>query len=216
MPAMMASAAPASALPIASSDADPSSPLAAQADPVLALCTAASPDGDVRTYWFTVSRCFAALLSSAARSPGDHDRAVFRSSVPSQLAAVDGFARSLVIRGTAPKNLAPVRVVVSTRRSPGIADMLHWPGFILDSVLFVKLPALHSWCPEAMNFQDSILALLELAENCLECSRIVVCLDKSLRSLPSVIRTFRIMGFELVHPQIYSFGDDYVLCGYEI
>ncbi|KAI8929904.1 hypothetical protein BC831DRAFT_508780 [Entophlyctis helioformis] len=107
-------------------------------------------------------------------------------------------------------------VVISTRRHVGEAGMMHWPGFIFDSVLFAKLPPASHWNSDADSFNSSILALLELAENCLDCTRVVVCLDKSLFNLPSVLRMFRLIGFELVHPQVYSFGDDFVLCGFEI
>ncbi|KAH6570703.1 hypothetical protein BASA62_004197 [Batrachochytrium salamandrivorans] len=63
---------------------------------------------------------------------------------------------------------------------------------------------------------DSIRTLLELAEVCLSCTSVIVCIDASLQILPSTLCVFQQAGFELVHPQVYSFGNEFVLCGFEI
>eukprot|EP00842_Homolaphlyctis_polyrhiza_P002708 jgi/Hompol1/3438/HPOL_006530-RA len=113
-------------------------------------------------------------------------------------------------------NHAVSHVAISIRRSPGQSEMLHWLGFVLDSVLFVKLPPASSWASDANSFKDSIHALLEFAESSLHCTSVVACVDKSLRILPAVMRLFNTAGFELVHPSVYSFGDEHILFGFEI
>ncbi|KAH6596036.1 hypothetical protein BASA61_003579 [Batrachochytrium salamandrivorans] len=165
-------------------------------DPVVALCTARFAGGDVRTYWSTAGR---------------------KTGWLGQLAAVENFAKKLVVQGVALKQQQPrTCAVIATRQSLGQSDMLNWPGFIINSVLFIQLPPFAHWCPDPSGLFDSIRTLLELAEVCLSCTSVIVCIDASLQILPSTLCVFQQAGFELVHPQVYSFGNEFVLCGFEI
>ncbi|RKO87387.1 hypothetical protein BDK51DRAFT_41658 [Blyttiomyces helicus] len=59
-----------------------------------------------------------------------------------------------------------------------------WPAFVANETMFVKIPeaSLAGREPFA-GFKENVVAILELAEEVLECSNVVVCLDKSRADL---------------------------------
>ncbi|CAG8731757.1 15507_t:CDS:2, partial [Gigaspora rosea] len=62
-----------------------------------------------------------------------------------------------------------------------------------------------------------IVAILELAEECLKCDSLVVCLDKKYPQLSTLIRSFLYVGFELVLPGTFNhLNDDFLLVGIEL
>ncbi|EGF79189.1 hypothetical protein BATDEDRAFT_89869 [Batrachochytrium dendrobatidis JAM81] len=76
-------------------------------DPVAVTCTVFSSNGEVRTYWSTVSLMRVGRQGGWGDTPQspvvwdseNDDRSPIRSSVLSQLAAVDNFAKTLTIQG---------------------------------------------------------------------------------------------------------------------
>nr|XP_026691049.1 ornithine decarboxylase antizyme [Ciona intestinalis] len=48
--------------------------------------------------------------------------------------------------------------------------------------------------------RDSFVALLDYAEEELEVSQVVVCIDANSQDLPNMVKAFRFMGFEHIHP----------------
>ncbi|KAJ3127710.1 hypothetical protein HK098_005946 [Nowakowskiella sp. JEL0407] len=91
-----------------------------------------------------------------------------------------------------------------------------WKAVVAKSTLFVKVPASIDWEESGFGFKESVVAVMELAENVLECSELVFCLQKSRPDLTLLIRAFMFVGFEIVHPTVYNFGEDYVLVGSEL
>ncbi len=43
--------------------------------------------------------------------------------------------------------------------------------------------------------KEAFVSLLEFAEDRLECSHVIVCIDKSLKGLKNVVRNFLFLGF---------------------
>ncbi|RIB04873.1 acyl-CoA N-acyltransferase [Gigaspora rosea] len=85
-----------------------------------------------------------------------------------------------------------------------------WEGFVMNSVLFLKGNGV-------VELKESIVAILELAEECLKCDSLVVCLDKKYPQLSTLIRSFLYVGFELVLPGTFNhLNDDFLLVGIEL
>ncbi|KAJ8322674.1 hypothetical protein O5D80_008216 [Batrachochytrium dendrobatidis] len=143
------------------------------------------------------------------------DRSPIRSSVLSQLAAVDNFAKTLTIQGVCFKPQSLTKMIISTHSSCHMG-MINWTGFLVDRVLFIKPPLVSNWTSNPFDLHTCIHYLLELVDNSLDCSRVIVCLDSSINDLSSILKTLGYACFERVHPNVYSFGQDYVLCGLEL
>ncbi|CAG8533092.1 13177_t:CDS:2, partial [Racocetra persica] len=90
-----------------------------------------------------------------------------------------------------------------------------WEGFVMNSmnsVLFLKDNGLN-----VVELKESIVAVLELAEECLKCNSVVVCLDKKSPHLSTLIRGFLYVGFELVMPGTFNHNsNDFLLVGMEL
>ncbi|KAI8811442.1 ornithine decarboxylase antizyme-domain-containing protein [Cladochytrium replicatum] len=80
--------------------------------------------------------------------------------------------------------------------------------------MFVRVPTSECWGgDEKLGFKECIVVVLELAETILHAENLVVCLEKSRADLAHLMRAFMFVGFEMVHPAVYGFGDGYVLLG---
>ncbi|KAK9687083.1 hypothetical protein K7432_014922 [Basidiobolus ranarum] len=89
-----------------------------------------------------------------------------------------------------------------------------WLAFIANGTMFLQPPAYENWAEN--EFRETIMSILELAEEFLHCDKLVVCLEKQLPDSPNLIRAFMYAGFEMVHPSVYSQNPKYILLGYEI
>ncbi|KAI9193723.1 acyl-CoA N-acyltransferase [Polychytrium aggregatum] len=106
---------------------------------------------------------------------------------------------------------AVVNVISRTTASSGVKS---WPGVVANNTFFLRIPEDSTeWDPQGFGFKESVLAILELAEGCLECENVVICLEKSRADLTPLMRAFMFVGFELVHPSIYMFDSSLVLLG---
>jgi len=89
-----------------------------------------------------------------------------------------------------------------------------WRAVVSTNTLFIKVPKSIEWGEnDGFGFKECVVAVMELAEEVLECSNLVVCLEKSRNDLTSLLRAFMFVGFEIVHPSVYNFGETYVLVG---
>ncbi|XP_070546436.1 ornithine decarboxylase antizyme 1-like [Ptychodera flava] len=93
--------------------------------------------------------------------------------------------------------------VTSLRFQHHLTDKLcvHWDAVLWQHKLVVELPKGN--IPEGS--RDSFVALLEYAEEELQCSHVIVCFDKERFDRGILIRTFMFLGFAAVppgHPEI--------------
>ncbi|KAF0492646.1 ornithine decarboxylase antizyme [Gigaspora margarita] len=109
-----------------------------------------------------------------------------------------------VFRGGAPAQIDSHLTIFSPQQHD-----CKWEGFVMNSVLFLKGNGV-------VELKESIVAILELAEECLKCDSLVVCLDKKYPQLPTIIRSFLYVGFELVLPGTFSHSNDFLLVGMEL
>ncbi|CAG8519592.1 1464_t:CDS:2 [Dentiscutata heterogama] len=87
-----------------------------------------------------------------------------------------------------------------------------WEGFVMNRVLFLKGHGLN-----VVELKERFVAILELAEECLKCNSLVVCLDKKCPHLSTLIRSFLYVGFELVLPGTFNHNSsDFLLVGMEL
>ncbi|KAI9340886.1 ornithine decarboxylase antizyme-domain-containing protein [Obelidium mucronatum] len=117
----------------------------------------------------------------------------------------------------------PVQVVSINARTQQTGEgNVRWPGFLTDKkTLFIHVPETASFSTflqpaqgsGGFGFRESVVAVLELAEDVLGVQSLVVCLDKERADLATLVRSFLFVGFELVHPSVYEAGSQYVLVG---
>lgn len=89
-----------------------------------------------------------------------------------------------------------------------------WEGFVMDGTLFLRGNAM-----ESVNLKkESIVAVIELAEECLKCHSLVVCFEKEKQSsnLSMITRIFLYIGFEIVAPGTFNHSNDFILVGMEL
>ncbi|KAJ3068321.1 hypothetical protein HDU98_008485 [Podochytrium sp. JEL0797] len=115
--------------------------------------------------------------------------------------------------------------VVSIRAKTVGEEVMLWPGFLTDrKTMFIHVPlsflqpvasaaAAGSAGGGGFGFRESVVAVLELAEDVLGVQSLVVCLDKDREDLATLIRSFLFVGFELVHPSVYDATNKFVLVG---
>ncbi|KAJ3289187.1 hypothetical protein HDU79_004246 [Rhizoclosmatium sp. JEL0117] len=123
----------------------------------------------------------------------------------------------------------PVQVVSINAKTQqtvgsGVASDVNvsWPGFLTDKkTLFIHVPVTASFSSflqsaqagaNGFGFRESVVAVLELAEDVLGVQNLVVCLDKDREDLANLIRSFLFVGFELVHPSVYD-SNRFILVG---
>jgi hypothetical protein len=89
-------------------------------------------------------------------------------------------------------------------------------GFLMDKTLFISLADVP--CDNLRRFLEHIVELSEIIP---EAERLVCVLTKDAdtallrRPFQQFGKTILNKGFEMVHPSVYSFGDDYELLGIE-
>jgi len=90
-----------------------------------------------------------------------------------------------------------------------------WETTLLDETLYVELPT--GILPEGS--KESLVMLLEYAEEKLKCKHVVVCLSKSRTDRVSLLRVFNFFGFQMLppaHPLIVSPSPDRLFMAYTI
>ncbi|KAI8320573.1 hypothetical protein GQ54DRAFT_211222 [Martensiomyces pterosporus] len=107
-----------------------------------------------------------------------------------------------------------------------------WHGFIIDDVLYMYATEFYG---NEHSFRNAVMALMELAEDVLQCESVIVALPKVLSPPPivtqqgavipqqhldtaaaaSLVRAFLYSGFEMVSPMLYQPSPAYVLVGYD-
>ncbi|KAJ3219265.1 Ornithine decarboxylase antizyme 1 [Dinochytrium kinnereticum] len=161
----------------------------------LAACTVSRTTSGVKsTYWFTS----APLGGGGHLAPNPNVALPFIEELGLSL---DGDIDALLC----------ITSRLSGRRD---ANLSSWPAFISKGTLFLKVP--NSDCDlvtSGFGFKESVAAVLELAEEVLDCSNVVICLDKGRPDLAQILRAFLFVGFEIVHPSVYNFSSCYVLVG---
>ncbi|KAJ3234853.1 hypothetical protein HDU81_001067 [Chytriomyces hyalinus] len=103
-----------------------------------------------------------------------------------------------------------------------------WSGFLTDQkTLFIQVPSGTSFSvggvsnfntatvggSSSFGFRESVVSVLELAEDVLGVNSLVVCLDKDREDVAVLIRSLLFVGFELVHPSVYDTTNKFVLVG---
>jgi len=95
-----------------------------------------------------------------------------------------------------------------------------WSGIItIDNTLFLRGNGLeHVSSLEYDSLKESIVAVIELAEESLKCDTLVICLDRNDKNscLSTLIRSFFYFGFELVPPNTYNHSKEFILVGMEL
>lgn len=95
-----------------------------------------------------------------------------------------------------------------------------WDGIItIDNTLFLRGNGLeHVSSLEYDSLKESIVAVIELAEELLKCDTLVICLDRNDKNscLSTLIRSFFYFGFELVPPGTYNHSNEFILVGMEL
>ncbi|KAK9456512.1 ornithine decarboxylase antizyme-domain-containing protein [Dipodascopsis uninucleata] len=71
-----------------------------------------------------------------------------------------------------------------------------WTGAIVEDTLLLYLDK--TLVDKRMELKTGLVALLDLATDCLNCQRAVVCVDKQISDLANVTRNFFWVGFEMV------------------
>ncbi|GET02336.1 ornithine decarboxylase antizyme 1 [Rhizophagus clarus] len=98
-----------------------------------------------------------------------------------------------------------------------------WRGFTTiddDNTLFLRGNDFeHVSSLEYDSLKESLVAVIELAEESLKCDTIVICLDRNDKNschLSTLIRCFFYLGFELVPPKTYNHSNEFILVGMEL
>lgn len=105
--------------------------------------------------------------------------------------------------------------LVITHKGKRQPSAYSWDAFIYNDTLFLRSPTIELGWTES-EFRDSVVAVLELAEESTDCKRIVVAMEKSRADLNMIFRAFLYVGFEIVAPHIFNHDDRFLLVGYQI
>ncbi|KAL1921013.1 uncharacterized protein VTP21DRAFT_11648 [Calcarisporiella thermophila] len=69
-----------------------------------------------------------------------------------------------------------------------------WQGTVIDKTLMLMCPLIG----EDIDLRESLVTVLELAEQCLECHRVIICLERQARAL-NIVHDLLFVGFEPLH-----------------
>lgn len=82
-----------------------------------------------------------------------------------------------------------------------------------EKILFVKFPRVNGWLNK--DFTQAVMALIELAEVVLDCSRIFVCLEKDAGGVNSLVHSLMYVGFSLGSSSLPGANSNYLMLEYE-
>lgn len=74
---------------------------------------------------------------------------------------------------------------------------VEWKTLLVDGTLYVDIPV--GIMPEGS--RDSLVSLLEFAEEKLECEKVFVCFNKDRKDRAALMRAFMFLGFTVVPPE---------------
>jgi len=94
-------------------------------------------------------------------------------------------------------------------------------GATFDGVI-LELPGTHKSLyvdgksAQSVSLRESIVALLDLADECFQCSSLVIALDKTSPALGDILHSFMYVGGTVVTKPPFQVDSKYVLVGLEI
>ncbi|RKP12436.1 hypothetical protein BJ684DRAFT_21027 [Piptocephalis cylindrospora] len=100
--------------------------------------------------------------------------------------------------GDAPAPTSVDALVSVTSYSKATGESCIWDAFILNDCLYLSPPSYQAWAEH--EFSSCVVALLELAEEVLECSEVTIVLGRHRADLDSLARAFMYTGFQVVSP----------------
>ncbi|CAG5116685.1 unnamed protein product [Candidula unifasciata] len=100
------------------------------------------------------------------------------------------------MNNSAKKNAAQTASNLTFKISPVAGLTVSWETRLLNDVLYVELPA--GILPEGS--KESLVTLLEYAEEKLKCKHVVCCLNKNRPDRVSLLRVFNFFGFQILPP----------------
>lgn len=92
---------------------------------------------------------------------------------------------------------SPESLLVSFKCPLSEEKEFEWKTLLVNGTLYVDVPA--SMLPEGS--RDSLISLLEFAEEKLECEKVFVCFKKDRKDRAALMRVFMFMGFSVVSPE---------------
>ncbi|KAJ3107237.1 Ornithine decarboxylase antizyme 2 [Phlyctochytrium planicorne] len=168
----------------------------------LAACTVSqTASGAKSTYWFTSAPPPASAVGRSSRHLAPNPN-VSLSFVEEVGLTVEGDVDALVCISSRLRGI-----------EEGNGESC-WPAFISRGTLFLMVPNSDGdLVSSGFGFKESVAAVLELAEDVLDCTSVVICLDKTRSDLSEILRAFLFVGFEVVHPSVYAVNSKFVLVG---
>jgi len=107
----------------------------------------------------------------------------------------------------------PVRITFRYSLTP--QNVLKWDTILQNNNLYIEVP--DGLLPDAS--KDAFVALLEYAEEILECNHAVVCFLKDRIDRATLIRTFMFLGFYVAPPSnevVLNSQEEYIYMVYKI
>lgn len=91
---------------------------------------------------------------------------------------------------------SPESLLVSFKCPLSEEKEVEWKTLLINGTLYVDIPT--SMLPEGS--RDSLVSLLEFAEEKLECEKVFVCFKKDRKDRVALMRVFMFLGFSVVSP----------------
>jgi len=172
---------------------------------------------------FIVERPF---ISTWVRNPGG------APDVSSVSKSYEQLARRLPIRHDFARSLLPALfdksgsptlteddLVIATPKTSNWQEINVYQAYTVKTPnggksMFLHIPSLTEW--HGLEFRESLMALLDLAETILNCNQLIICLEKERQELASLVHAFMYVGFNIVSPPIANMNSGFVFLGYEI
>jgi len=107
----------------------------------------------------------------------------------------------------------PIRITFRYSLTP--QNVLKWDTVLQNNNLYIEVP--DGLLPDAS--KDAFVALLEYAEEVLQCNHAVVCFLKDRIDRATLIRTFMFLGFYVAPPSnevVLNSQEDYIYMVYKI
>ncbi|KAH9509704.1 hypothetical protein Btru_044291 [Bulinus truncatus] len=113
------------------------------------------------------------------------------------------------------KSTLPATANLTFKISPVAGLVVSWETTLVKDTLYVELPA--GILPEGS--KESLVTLLEYAEEKLNCKHVVMCFNKNRSDRVSLLRVFNFFGFQILppsHPLVVSPAQDLLFMAYTI
>ncbi|CAG5116355.1 unnamed protein product, partial [Candidula unifasciata] len=119
------------------------------------------------------------------------------------------------LNNSARKNASQTPSFFTFKISPVAGLTVFWEATLVNDTLYVELPA--GILPEGS--KESLVTLLEYAEEKLKCKHVVCCFNKNRVDRVSLLRVFNFFGFQILppgHPLVVSPSQDLLFMAYTI